>query len=67
MSNNTNTSICIVLFLDLFLGKGSCDFETDWCGWREHSNSNYSRWLRMVHEEIASGLSWRGKLIFVYI
>ena len=47
----------------LILGNGSCDFETDWCGWREHSNNNYSRWLRTVNEGTVPTLTWRGKYV----
>ncbi|XP_028397236.1 MAM and LDL-receptor class A domain-containing protein 1-like [Dendronephthya gigantea] len=32
-------------------GSGSCDFETDWCGWSDYSNNTDSRWYRTVEQE----------------
>lgn len=49
-SNKTN-------LLLLILGKGSCDFETDWCGWRDDSGSGDSYWLRTTDKETEEPLN----------
>ena len=43
---------CYLLLL--ILGAGSCDFENDWCGWRQDSGSSNSRWQRMTDDQIAA-------------
>ena len=32
-------------------GIGECDFETSWCGWRDNSTRNNSRWHRSKDED----------------
>ena len=32
----------------IHVGRGECDFETNWCGWRENTTINNSRWYRTV-------------------
>ena len=35
---------------------GECDFETNWCGWRDNSSSalNGSKWHRVKHVDVIS-------------
>ena len=67
MYSSTFKSSKINLLL-LILGKGSCDFETDWCGWRDDSGSGDSYWFRTMGKETEQPLTFPrlGKLCKLY-